>query len=206
MTRTNILRFPTMGEVQPRLSSLAAPTPAVDTFDAERARSLLSIFSNTTRKAEILVGFVRSDRAQASAAGIEGIGLEIMTILESERFVRLKDALEEAVRSGEQVALSHEGLGKLHRLEALVSEGEHQLARAGGSDMKSLGGRHLSQAGPSSGKDFVVIGALVVLGAVAITLAVLLTAKGRSESIASILGSTKPHPRLKRRTTDERYS
>jgi hypothetical protein len=206
--RTNVLRFPMPGEI-PKPPRPQAPLPAQGAFDAAQAKSTLAILDSAVAKAEILVGFVREDRSQASAAGIEGVGLEIMTILESERFVRLRDALEEAVRSGEGITLSHEGLGKLHRLEALVAEGEQQLARSGSGTrgIISLSGRSLSQASSSSSsKDFVVLGALVILGAVAVTLGILLAAKGRTEKANAMVDSLRPNHRLKSRTINERYS
>lgn len=164
-----------MGEPEPLSLRSAAPVPALDTFDVEQAKTLRAILERAQTKAEVLIGLVHSDRELASVMGAEGIVIEILAIQGSERLVRVKDALEEAARTGASVTLTHEGLGKLHRLEALVSEGEQQLSRFTESGGKTLSGRRLAKA--SSTDDLLFFGAIFALGAVAITLAVALVGK-----------------------------
>jgi hypothetical protein len=167
----NVLRFP--GVIGPQFSTtVRGALPGLETFDAAQAKTLHSIVENAVAKADILTGFVRSNREHAAEVGLEGIGLEITMIQESNRFKRLRNALEESVRLGEEVTLTHDGLGKIHRLEVLVSEGSEQLSRFTGNVAKALSGRRLSQS--SFSQDILVYGALFVAGVVVLTLAVTL--------------------------------
>lgn len=166
-----------MGEPEPTSLRSAASVPALDVFDPEQTKTLSAVLERAQAKAEVLIGLVHADRELASAMGIEGIAIEVLAIQGSERFVRVKDALEEAARTGASVTLTHDGLGKLHRLEALVSEGEQQLSRFTESGGKVLSGRRRALAQASSTDDLLFFGAIFALGAVAITLAVALVGK-----------------------------
>lgn len=176
----NVFRFPNIGSaaVKPTSAPLPAPpTPSVDLFDSEKARTFHFILENAIEKGKALSGLVHDDRELAASAGLEGIGVEVQALLDTERLIRMRDALSEAVRLGEGATITHEGLGRLHRLEALVAEGSQILERHQGRG-KALSGRRLGiQAVSSGSSDMVLFGAILVLGAVAITLAAFLVTK-----------------------------
>jgi hypothetical protein len=166
-----VLRFPGMGGPARKAAApapTAAPPPAVDSFDAQKAKTLGAILERAVERSKVLTDLLRDDRELAALAGIEGIAIEIQALLESDRFGRVRDALGEAVRLAEGATVTHEGLAKLHRLEALVSEGTQTLGRSSVQG-PSLGSRRLSQAGSSN--DLILYGAIFMLGAVALTLA-----------------------------------
>jgi hypothetical protein len=178
----NVFRFPSIGSaaaisVKPSLPP--PPLPSVDVFDVEKARTFHSILENAVRKGKVLADLVHGDRELAAAAGLEGIAIEISALLDTERLIRMRGALGEAVRLGEGATITHEGLGRLHRLEALVAEGSQVLERYQRPG-KALSGRRLSLQAPSGSpgsSDMALFGAIVVLGAVAITLAAFLVTK-----------------------------
>lgn len=186
-------RFPGMGQPEPeRVAPSPAPAATVNVYDAEQARELYSTFLGVSEKAKAIVGFMRKDLA--GQAGVEWTWLEITTILDSDRFKRMQDALTEAVRTGEGVTLTHEGLGKLHRLEALVSEGMQTVERwkeSGGKSLALSGSGRLAQS--SSSMDLVYFGSILVLGAVAITLVAVLASKSSNAASASP-PLPSPHP------------
>lgn len=176
-TPANVFRFPGMGQAAAKPSLPPPPVAEVDVFDIEKARTFHSILENAVEKGKVLTGLIHEDRELAAAAGLEGIGVEIQALLDTERLTRMRDALGEAVRLGEGATITHEGLGRLHRLEALVAEGSQVLSRHQMRG-KALGGLRLGAQAPSSGSpDLVLFGAILVLGAVAITLAAFLVTR-----------------------------
>ena len=172
---SNVFRFPGMGRAAVKPSLPPPPVPSVDVFDAQKARTFHSILENAVEKGRVLSGLVHEDRELAASAGLEGIGIEIGALLDTERFTRMRDALGEAVRLGEGATITHEGLGRLHRLEALVAEGSQVLSRHQ-TRGKGLGAIRLGSPAPAS-PDLVLFGAILMLGAVAITLAAFLVAR-----------------------------
>lgn len=177
----NVFRFPTIGTsaASAKPSLPPPPAPSIDVFDLEKARTFHSILENAVEKGKAISGLVHDDRELAAAAGLEGIGIEIAALLDTERLVRMRDALAEAVRLGEGATITHEGLGRLHRLEALVAEASQILGRHQGRGMASLGRRtaSLGLGATSTSSDMVLFGAVLVLGLVAVTLAAFLVSK-----------------------------
>lgn len=174
----NVFRFPNMGSAAVKATSSLPPPPApsLDVFDAEKARTFHFILENAIQKGKVLSGLVREDRELAASAGLEGIAIEIGALLDTERLIRMRDALSEAVRTGEGATITHEGLGRLHRLEALVAEGSQVLERSHRPG-KTLGTRRLGIQGSTGSSDMILFGAVLVLGAVAITLAAFLVTR-----------------------------
>lgn len=179
-TPSNVFRFPGMGKAAVKPSLPPPPVALVDAFDVEKARTFHSILENAVEKGKVLAGLVHEDRELAAAAGLEGIGVEIQALLDTERFTRTRDALREAVRLGEGATITHEGLGRLHRLEALVAEGSQVLGRhqtRGHSPWSAaLAASGFGVQAPAS-PDLVLFGAILMLGAVAITLAAFLVSR-----------------------------
>lgn len=176
----NVFRFPNMGgaaAAAARPSLPPPPAPSLDVFDAEKARTFHFILENAIQKGKVISGLVHDDRELAAAAGLEGIGIEIAALLDTERLVRMRDALLEAVRLGEGASITHEGLGRLHRLEALVAEGSQILGRHQDRGKATLGRRAAAQGLGAASSDMVLFGAILVLGAVAITLAAFLVSR-----------------------------
>lgn len=178
----NVFRFPNMGSLAtaPARPSLPPPpAPSLDVFDSEKARTFNSILENAIQKGKVIADLVHGDRELASAAGLEGIAIEIGALLDTERLIRMRNALSEAVRLGEGASITHEGLGRLHRLEALVAEGSQILGRHQDRGKAILGRRAaLSGLGAtSSSSDMVLFGAVLVLGIVAVTLAAFLVSR-----------------------------
>ncbi len=176
---SNILRFPGSQE---KATPSPAPVPPIDVFDTDKTRTLADILGTALFQSKILIDFLHQDRAAAAAAGLEGLAVEISALLDSDKFFRMKTALFEAVRLHEPASLTHDGLGRLHRLEALVAEGTQLLDRyrAGGGKVV-LAGPKIAQEKPLStssiSTDTVLLGAIVVLGAVAITITAFLITK-----------------------------
>jgi hypothetical protein len=187
MSVTNILRFP--GQAEKPSPPPPAPLPPLDTFDAEHTRTLGSILGTALHEAKVLVDFVHQDRAAASRAGMEGVGVEIAALLDSDKFSKMKTALFEAVRLGDGVTLTHDGLARLHRLEALVAEGTRLLGKNKFKEVEAqaerkplvslISGPALSQE-KKPVADTVLLGAILMMGIVAITVTAFLLTKGQS--------------------------
>jgi hypothetical protein len=175
----NVFRFPSLGNaaIKPAASLPPPITPSVDLFDAAQAKTLHAVLEHSVEKGKVLTGMVREDRELASQAGLEGIGIEISALLDTERFIRTRAALEEAVRLGDGATITHEGLGRLHRLEALVAEGSQVLGRYQGRG-KAVLGRQLGNTGSATGSpDLVLLATVLGLSAVIITLAAFLVTR-----------------------------
>lgn len=116
-------RFPTPGgggeEKKPVFSR---PPAELETFDTERGAELLAVARNSLSSAETLLEFVHDNRELARHSGIETIAIELVAIMQGDRFSRVIDALEESARDGIPVQITREGLATLRRVESLLAE------------------------------------------------------------------------------------
>lgn len=129
-------RFPKPGE-GPKPPELAAP-PGVEMFDAERGTQLLTVARDSLGGADRLLDFVHQNRDLARHAGIETIAIELVAILQGDRFSRVIDALEETAKTGQGVALTPEGLAILRRVEALVAEAFSNIRKFSEGDFSAM--------------------------------------------------------------------
>lgn len=106
-------------------------------LDPTAAQSLLGVTKEILYGAHMLLEYVDHNREEAQAAGVETIGIELSAILEGGKIEDIKDALEEAARTGERPQISLDGFAKLRRAERLVSDAEISLGRFTGGQMPS---------------------------------------------------------------------
>jgi hypothetical protein len=137
-----VLEFPFPGnprrEKPPAPPSLKKP-PVFETFGEEESLGLLQAAEKTLAGARTLIEFIRADRSLARQAGIETFGIEILAVMEGDRFSRTVDALEDAAKNGRPAHLSEEGIRVLSTLETLVAEASSNIRRFADGDLGSIG-------------------------------------------------------------------
>lgn len=153
-------------------------------FTCEQAKSLCRIARQVYRRGKALIEFIDHQRFMSMQAGIETIGIEVASLINSERVDRLLDALDDAIEEEEGVDLTPEGLGMLKQVERLLAEAASNISRftnAASPDWAQIGdtlGRPaLGQAQARSGSNmdlFSMVGAAAVLfGALALAVLVI---------------------------------
>lgn len=98
-------------------------------FTCEQAKSLCRIARQVYRRGKALIEFIDFQRFLSMQAGIETIGIEVASLINSERVERLLDALDDAVEHEEGVDLTPEGLGMLKQVERLLAEAANNISR-----------------------------------------------------------------------------
>lgn len=98
-------------------------------FTCEQAKSLCRISRQVYRRGKALIEFIDYQRFLSMQAGIETIGIEVASLINSERVERLLDALDDAVEHEEGVDLTPEGLGMLKQVERLLAEAASNISR-----------------------------------------------------------------------------
>jgi len=178
----DVIRFPRLGAVRRpeimgglALSRPAPPPPApaeMQHFKPDEVRRLLAIADEVSRQATSLVSFIDDDRSRARSLGVETVAIELGALVESDGFIRARDALAGSLRDGDDCSLTLSGLDRLRRGERLWNEAQSQLRRKGYPENAlrpaALGGPTL--ANPDSSP----YTALIVLGGVAIGVLLLL--------------------------------
>src|SRR4029077_17216199 len=143
MAGGEVLRFPRPEKDNSPEKALAFDVrePAVvEKFELEQVQNLLVVAQKVSSGCKALLEFIHVNRDLSKQAGIETIAVEVVAILEGDRFERLLDALEDGVVSSKPVHLSIEGLSKLRRMETLLAEASNNINRF------TQGGHRLAEA------------------------------------------------------------
>lgn len=140
-----VLKFPRperddSGQKERELAFNVREPKILEKFDLGNSQNLLGVAQRIVSGCRALLDFIHANRDLARQAGIETIAIEITSSLESEGFERVIDALEESASEGEPVHLSTEGLGRLRRMETLLSEASSNINRF------TYGGHRLAEA------------------------------------------------------------
>lgn len=142
-----------------------------ETFEPARAAELNDAVQNLIRQSEVILDLLQSDRDLVRRIGIESLCVEIIAILEGDKFDRVASAVEESAQKNKPLTLTRDGLSRIRRLEVLVAEADRNIGRfvpvrqSRGSNLGSLG-----QASSPGQMDGFFMGAMVVLGALAVTI------------------------------------
>lgn len=102
-----------------------SPLPTLDAYTFEETVGLYEVTLSVKKKAEDLI--LPKNRSVARQAGIEMLAVQIVAILEGDKFQRVVEALEDAVYRRVPISLTREGTDKVHRLERLVADADTGL-------------------------------------------------------------------------------
>jgi hypothetical protein len=127
-----VLRFPAP-EKDRRCPPLRL-LPEFETFGSDKTQELLAIAQQNAEDAKTLLQFIHSYRDLAHNSGVETIGIEIIAVIEGERFARALDELEDAVKHSRPSKLTHESLELFRRVELLLAESSANIRRFTESD------------------------------------------------------------------------
>lgn len=120
-----VLKFPGgKPEKAVPFTSRSGSLPTLDTYEYDETVNLYQIATSVKKKAEDLIQFVDQNRAVARQAGVELLTVQLTSILEGEKFQRVVDALEDAVYRRVPIALTQEGIDKVHRMERLIADAD----------------------------------------------------------------------------------
>jgi hypothetical protein len=121
----SLLKFPG-GKPEKALpfTSKGGSLPTLDTYEYDETVNLYQIATSVKKKAEDLIQFVDQNRAVARQAGIELLTVQLTSILEGDKFQRVVDALEDAVYRRVPIALTQDGIDKVHRMERLIADAD----------------------------------------------------------------------------------
>ena len=146
------------------------PRPPVDMerFGSEAVERLCGVALEVSRQGMALVSWVDHDRARAKTLGVETVAIELGALVESEGFIRAKEALEGS--RGEECELTSSGLDRLRRAERLWHEAQAQLRRNGLGELTIRSPELGSPASEASDP----LRALVIIGGLAIGAVLLL--------------------------------
>lgn len=123
-----VLRFPGSGGEERKVPTFRQ-APVLETFEVAESAELLIVAQQALTGAETLLEFIHENRDLARHCGIETIGVEIVAIMEGDRFSSVVDALEEAVRRERPASLTANGLAILRRMEALLAEASKNVRK-----------------------------------------------------------------------------
>lgn len=130
-------KFPNSGGEERRVPPPRPPV-VLQEFNPEEGTELLEVARTALAGAETLLDFVHENRDLARNCGIETIAVELLAIMQGDRFSRVIDALEESARDGIPVELSPEGLATLRRVEALLAEAWSNLRKFTDGDFSAM--------------------------------------------------------------------
>lgn len=117
------------------LHNVPEDKPQLSRFSPTESLGLLEISRQVKDGMSALIEFVDQDRLSARAAGVETIAIELAA--ERKNLAQVQDALEESVRRGESLNLTHDGLALLRRMEKLLAEASQNIARFTGVRLAS---------------------------------------------------------------------
>lgn len=123
----SLLKFPGGKPEKPEKPVPFCPptvTPKLDSYEYDETVNLYQVATSVKKKAEDLVQFVDQNRPIARQAGIEMLAVQLNSILEGEKFQRVVDALEDSVYRRVPVALTQDGIDKVHRMERLIADAD----------------------------------------------------------------------------------
>lgn len=135
-------QFPRRSEAPreaPPKPSLPAREPIVfETFEADDARGLLEIARRASTSAETLLSFIHENRDLAQHSGIETVGIEILVVMQGDRWQGVVEALEESEKTGRSAHISRDGLGLLKRVETLLAEASTNIRKFTDGDFSAM--------------------------------------------------------------------
>jgi hypothetical protein len=137
------------------------PAPALDTMNDKSGKDLLGVCRSVIEGSTELIKFVDQNRDAARNAGVETIAIELSGLLEGGAIARVRDTLEEATVKNWPAQVTHEGLAKVRRAEALLADATREMDKELGVKRNSLG-----QADEGiTWWPFVLVGAAAAVGA-----------------------------------------
>src|SRR5260221_166929 len=90
--------FPGMRQSLGAISPVAAPTlspmPELEVFDSARTKELSSAINEVIAKSQKILDLLQSDRDAVRRIGIESLSVEILAVVEGDKFRRIADAVE----------------------------------------------------------------------------------------------------------------
>jgi hypothetical protein len=123
-----VLRFPTAAP-RPKPAAELRGAPSFEIFGVGDAKRLLELVHEELRKSEQLFELVDHRRADAKAAGIESIAIEICALVEGGRLDAVADTLAESIGKDVPAHVSTTGMDRVRRVEKLLAEANMGLAR-----------------------------------------------------------------------------
>lgn len=114
------------------------PKVTFETFDLDKAKALLEVANQRLAGSTVLLSFIDQNRDLARHAGVETIGIELVALMEGDRFSRVIDALEEAIECENAAHISTDGMGILKRIETLLAEASANIRRFTEGDFSAM--------------------------------------------------------------------
>lgn len=163
------LKFPWKG-VAPEAAKPPAiqKAPVLESFTREMGLDILSAARKTVAGAKAIIELARAKRDLARQAGIEIACVEMLAIMEGEKFRRVLDATDAlGVSDDKFLYLTQEGVAQLRTMEGLLAEASSNIQRFTGG---GLSGRpklgETSSVDPSWLVPMIVFSAVVIVGVV----------------------------------------
>jgi hypothetical protein len=144
-------RFPSADGGEKKPVPTLRPQVTFETFEPDQARALLDVAQQRLAGAQVLVAFIDANRDLARYAGVETIGIELVAVMEGDRFSRVLDALEGAVEEGDRARISTDGLAILKRVETLLAEASMNIRRFTEGDFSAM---EMMEAQPKRDVDY----------------------------------------------------
>ncbi len=160
--------FPFLGSVRsPARNQMSASAIEMEEFSPSAVVELNTTIQSILERADIVLDLLQSDRDVVRRMGIESLCVELIVILEGDKFSRVASAVQNAAANGESLLLTRDGLTRVRRLEAILAEAERAIGRSA-SGRRSMGaiGQSSGDSGQMSG---VLMGSMIVLGTVVVT-------------------------------------
>lgn len=158
-------------------AELASPEPQKNAFGVHESRRLLSMAHVVYERAVEIIEWLDGDRERFEEAGVEGMAIELSSILEGNRLEGVLDELRNAARAKRPAEVSDDGLRTLRRAEKLVAEirkalgigmvSERRLGLGFVGDRRALGA---PREGGSLGESPWLIAAVLGIAAIALIL------------------------------------
>jgi hypothetical protein len=124
-----ILQFPAPEYRSASPAPSLRPAPSFEAIDVERSRRLLDLIQEELTKAERLLEFVDTHRAEARKAGIESVAIEVCALVEGGKLDAIADTLVESIEKGIDAQVSAAGMDRVRRVERLLAEADLGVAR-----------------------------------------------------------------------------
>jgi hypothetical protein len=122
----SVLKFPSARPAgKPDAKSPEPVWPKLNQYTREEALSIYEIASSVKKKGEDFVAVVEQNPSIARQAGVEMLAVQLTSILESDKFQRVMEALQESVFQNAPLRLTNEGADKISRLEKITADVDH---------------------------------------------------------------------------------
>lgn len=119
------------------LPAAIIPQPQFASLDNPAASRMSQSLASMRTRAQSLVKFVDEYRDEAGAVGVETIGIEVGSILDSGKLDRVASELQRSTSEGRKSEISPDGMDTVIRLELLLSDSDRRKGSHLGSAQKS---------------------------------------------------------------------